>query len=100
MNYYQGLSFMELKEKSKANAVFNALVESGDKMINNTESEGGEFFAIFGEREDENTRNSRAYALRGLGYKGLGKIELAAADLKKAIEWSESNLWARTELNL
>ena len=100
MNYYQGLSYLELKDKSKANEVFNSLVTSGDKIINKTGEEESEFFAIFGEREDENARNSRAFTLRGLGYKGLGKIDQAKSDLQKAVEWSESNLWARTELKM
>ena len=39
----------------------------------NKPEEGEDFFAIFGETVDENTWNSQAYTLRGLGYKGLGK---------------------------
>jgi hypothetical protein len=36
--------------------------------------------------------------LKGLGYKGLGKMELAAENLKKAVDLSVSNLWAKSEL--
>ncbi len=99
MNYYQGMSYMELKDKSKAKEVFNALVEGGEKQINE-KSADGEFFAIFGERDAESTRKSMAYTLRGLGYKGLGKTDKAEEDLKKAIELSVSNLWARSELGI
>ena len=55
-------------------------------------------FAIFGEQEEENIQKSKAYTLRGLGYKGLGKTENAKTDLRKATELSVSNLWANTEL--
>ena len=98
MNYYQGLSFLELNEKTKAKDIFSSLIEEGDKIINKSTEDEEDFFAIFGEREDENTRNSQAYTLRGLGYKGLGKKVEAKEDLKKAVELSVSNLWANTEL--
>ena len=98
MSYYQGLSFLELDNKTKAKEIFEALIENGDKIINKNIENEGDFFAIFGEREDENTRNSQAYTLRGLGNKGLGKTVQAKEDLKKAVELSVSNLWANTEL--
>ena len=100
MNYYQGLSYLELNDKSKADEIFNALVESGDKQLNDNTTTEEEFFAIFGERDAESTRKSMAYTLRGLGYKGLGEKDEAEADLQKAVELSVSNLWARTELGI
>jgi hypothetical protein len=36
--------------------------------------------------------------LKGLGYKGLGNINSAIANLKKAVELSVINLWAKSEL--
>jgi tetratricopeptide (TPR) repeat protein len=98
MSYYQGLCFMELKNKAKADEIFNTLVESGDKIINSGTDNQEDFFASFGEREAENTRISQAYTLRGLGYKGLEKTNQAREDLNKAVELSVSNLWAGTEL--
>ena len=100
MNYYRGLSYLKLKDKSKAIEVFNALVADGEKRLGHTSGTKGEFFAIFGEREAESTRKSMAYTLRGLGYKGLGEPDKAEKDLKEAVELSVSNLWARTELNM
>lgn len=99
MNYYQGLSYLELKEKSKANEVFNALVVNGDERLNDKSGES-EFFTIFGEHDAESTRKSMAYTMRGLGYKGLGQNDKSDHDLKKAVELSVSNLWARTELGM
>jgi tetratricopeptide (TPR) repeat protein len=98
MSYYQGLSFMELKNKAKANDIFDGLVNSGDKILTNETEEGEDFFAIFGEKEEGNIRNSKAYTLRGLGYKGLGKTNQAKEDLETAVKLSVSNLWANTEL--
>ena len=97
MSYYQGLSYVKLGEKAKAAEIFNTLISDGEKQVNQTET-STDFFAIFGERESENTRKSRAYTLRGLGYKGSGKTDMAKEDLKKAVELSVSNLWANTEL--
>lgn len=98
MSYYQGLCFQKLKDKKKANEIFNELIESGEQVITKSGEIQEDFFAIFGESEAENTRMSRAYTLRGLGYKGLGKTSMAEDDLKKAVDLSVSNLWANTEL--
>jgi hypothetical protein len=35
--------------------------------------------------------------MRGLGFKGLGDIQKAKDDLNKALEFSQSNLWAQVE---
>ena len=97
MSYYQGLSFLELGNKTKANEVFDTLIANGNRIINKSTEAESDFFTIFGEREDENTRNSKAYTLIGLGYKGLGKTVLAKENLEKAVELSASNLWAKLE---
>ncbi|MEN8118326.1 MAG: hypothetical protein ABFS16_15170, partial [Bacteroidota bacterium] len=87
-----------LNNKKRAKEIFETLIENGDKIINKNSEDEGDFFTIFGEQEDENTRNSQAYTLRGLGNKGLGKTGQAEEDLKKAVELLVSNLWANTEL--
>jgi len=96
MNYYQGLSCVETKNKDKANEIFNALVAEGKQQLEGKEET--DFFAIFGEREAERTRISMAHTMRGLGFKGLGKLKEAKADLEKAVELFVGNLWANTEL--
>jgi len=94
--YYQGLSFMKNADKTDAFEYFNTLISEGDKQLKS----GSEvdYFAKFGEREAENVRLSNAYLLKGLGYKGLGNKGAADENLKKAVELSASNLWARVEL--
>lgn len=97
MAYYQGLAFAELGQLQKANGVFEGMISEGKRQLEKKDP-SGEYGVIFGEREAENTRLSLAYTLRGLGYKGNGKLKNANADLKRAVALSCSNLWAGTEL--
>lgn len=96
MAYYMGLSHLKLGNDSNAKEVFETMIAEANRQLErSTFSETG---VIFGEREAENTRRSRSYTMRGLGYKGLGQMDQAVADLKQAVELSYSNLWAKTEL--
>jgi tetratricopeptide (TPR) repeat protein len=94
--YYQGLSNFKMGRKEIAEDLFNSLIATGERRIN----QGSEidFFAKFGEREARNQQLSNAYLLKGLGYKGLGKMDEADLNLKKAVDLSASNLWAKVEL--
>lgn len=97
MAYYQGLSHIKLGNKEKAKGVFETMIAEANQQL---ESSGAsETGVIFGEREAENTRMSRSYTMRGLGHKGLGQMKQANEDLKKAVNLSYSNLWAKTELD-
>jgi tetratricopeptide (TPR) repeat protein len=96
IRYYQGLSFLKLGNKVKASEYFNALISEGDKQIK--QRSDIDFFAKFGEHEAENVRLSNAFLLKGLGYKGLGDISAANENLKKAVELSASNLYAKVEM--
>lgn len=96
INYYKGLSYLKLGEKAKAEACFNKLVEEGEKKI--TQGSEVDFFAKFGEKESAAVQQSNAHLLKGLGYKGLGEKVKAEVSLRKALELSVSNLWARVEL--
>jgi tetratricopeptide (TPR) repeat protein len=98
ISYYQGLGYLKLGKKAEALEIFNTLVADGEKQIKQKPSDEVDFFAKFGKKEVENVRLSNAYLLEGLGYKGLGKTKLALENLKKAIELSVSNLWAKSEL--
>ncbi len=96
VSYYQGLSWQKLGNSSKASEIFNSLVEEGERRIK--QGANPDFFATFRERETENSMLSDAYMLKGLGYKGIGKNDLAKESLKKSVEYSNSNLWANSEL--
>jgi len=99
VQYYQGMSYIKLGKKAEASEIFKSLVESGERQISQRSAQETDFFSKFGEREAENARISNAYLLKGLGHKGLGDTEAATENLKKAIELSASNLYARVELN-
>jgi tetratricopeptide (TPR) repeat protein len=98
IGYYQGLSFLKSGNKTRASEIFNSLIADGDKQISQGSNTDVDFFAKFGEREAKNVQLSNAYMLKGLGYKGLGDTEMATENLKKAVELSASNLYAKVEL--
>ncbi len=98
MGYYYGLSLLERGDRRKAENVFRAMIAEGERQLNTGPETDVDFFAKFGGREAESTRISRAHTLKGLGYKGLGKIKEAEEDLEKAVELKASNLWAKIEL--
>ena len=95
MNYYQGLSYAKLNDNERAKRIFESLIADADRQLQR--SAGSEVGVIFGGRESANDRMSRLYTLRGLGYKGLGELQKSKEDLDKALELSQSNLWARAE---
>lgn len=72
------------------------MITDGERLIN--QKNETDFFSKFGEREAENARLSNAYFIKGLGYKGMGDTKAATENLKKAVELSASNLYARVEL--
>lgn len=96
MDYYRGLSMMKTGDSLKAKEVFDSMIAEADRQLKEpVTSEAG---VIFGEREADNVRQSRVLTMKGLGNKGLGKTTAASEDLKKAVELSHSNLWAKVEL--
>ena len=95
MSYYQGLSHAKLGNNDQAKKIFESLISDADRQLQR--SDNSEVGVIFGGREASDDRMSRLYTMRGLGYKGLGELEKAKDDLKKAVELSRSNLWAQVE---
>lgn len=97
MDYYRGMAMMKAGERTKAKKIFEAMVAEAEKqLLAEPVLEAG---VIFGAREAGNSRRSRYLTMKGLGNKGLGKIETAKKDLKSAVELSHGNLWARVEVN-
>ena len=95
IKYYQGLSCLKLGNKTKADEIFNSLVSEAENRIKRGEEV--DFFAKFGEKEAANVQLSNAYLLKGLGYKGLNDMGKASENIKKAMELSASNLYAKVE---
>lgn len=98
MSYYQGLSYTKLGKDDKAKEVFDFMIAEANKQLQDTDI-SGEVGVIFGAREAEERRRSQSYTMRGLAYKGLDQVKRANEDLNKAVELSNSNLWARDGLN-
>ncbi len=97
MGYYRGLSYAKLGDNNSAKEVFESMIADADKQLQGEAT--AEAGVIFGAREAENTRMSRIYTMRGLGYKGLGQMNEATQDLERAVKLSHSNLWAISGLN-
>ena len=93
--YYQGLSYAKLGDDDQAKKTFESMVSEADRQL--SQSIDSEVGAIFGRREATDNRLSRLYTMRGLGYKGLGELQNAKDDLKRALELSQSNLTAIVE---
>jgi tetratricopeptide (TPR) repeat protein len=98
VSYYQGLSYLKLGKKTEASEIFNSLIKDGEEQISKSTTGEKDFFNKFNDGEAGNAGLSNAYLIKGLGYKGLGDIKLATENLKKAVELSASNLYARVEL--
>jgi tetratricopeptide (TPR) repeat protein len=95
MNYYQGLSYERLGDKARATKIFETMIAEADRQLGLEESV--EIGVIFGGREATGERESRLLTMRGLGYKGLGELLKAKADLERATKLSLSNIWADIE---
>jgi 16S rRNA U1498 N3-methylase RsmE len=92
------MSLVRLGKKKEAEEALKAIIEEAEKQIGRTASHDVDFFAKFGTMEAENARLSSAYLLKGLGLKGLGDTIAARENLSKAVQLSNSNLCALSEL--
>lgn len=95
IDYYKALGCLKTGNKARANDLLNKMISDADTRIKRGEEV--DFFAKFGEREAANVQLSNAYLMKGLGYKGLGDNVKAGENLKKAMELSASNLFAKVE---
>lgn len=68
--------------------------DANQRIENINKSEVG---TIFGRSEAENMQLSINYTIRGLGHKGLKQDKEAENDLRRALEFSNNNLWAKVE---
>ena len=95
MDYYKGLGFLELGNEISAKKTFESMISDANQRIENiNKSEVG---TIFGRSEAENMQLSINYTIRGLGHKGLKQDKEAENDLRRALEFSNNNLWAKVE---
>ena len=95
--YYQALASLQLGEKEKANKLFEQLLETGTKLLE--EGAGSSGIAI-DERITDKKSISEAYYLQALGNKGLGKVDQSRSLFDKSLEINKNNLWATVLKNL
>jgi tetratricopeptide (TPR) repeat protein len=92
-SYYQALCFQKLGQAEKAKAMFQSLVDSGQRALKQsagTEAGRG--------AQPPRLQSANAHYLTGLGYMGLGDAAKAKAELTQAVEISPDLLGARTAL--
>jgi tetratricopeptide (TPR) repeat protein len=99
-SYYQALCLQKLGQPDKAKAIFQGLVDSGQRALTQpapTEAgrggRGGR-----GGPQSPRLRAANAHYSIGLGYLGLGDTAKAKAELSQAVETSPDLLGARTAL--
>lgn len=96
-SYYQGLAYLKLGEKEKADEVFNALIESGESVLD--EGFENDVFAKFTENNNDYMVKSNAHLKIGLGSFGKNNIENAKKHLRNSVEINAGNLWAQVALD-
>jgi tetratricopeptide (TPR) repeat protein len=96
-SYYQALCLQKLGQADKAKAMFQGLVDSGQRALTGpapTEAgRGGR-----GQPQSPRLRTANAHYAMGLGYLGLGDAAKAKSELSQAVETSPDLLGARTAL--
>jgi tetratricopeptide (TPR) repeat protein len=94
--FYQALSMSQLGKGSESEKIFQSLIDSGQRIL----SEKGEvdFFAKFGEMENEGARKARGYYILGLGQLGKGLRKEAAESFRNSVELNASNVWAKYQV--
>ncbi len=90
--YFQGLAWRRLDDEAKAEEIFEQLIITGQEKIEKKIAQ--DFFAKFGEQETDEARMAEGHFFKGLGYEGLGQIEMAKVEFKDAVKLDVNHLWA------
>jgi tetratricopeptide (TPR) repeat protein len=99
-SYYQALCLQKLGQADKAKAMFQSLVDSGQRALTApAPAEGGRGGrGGRGGAQSPRLRTANAHYSIGLGYLGLGDAAKAKTELSQAVETSPDLLGARTAL--
>ncbi|MCK4886799.1 MAG: DUF5107 domain-containing protein [Planctomycetes bacterium] len=89
---FQGLAWRRLDDEAKAKEIFEQLIITGQEKIEKKIAQ--DFFAKFGEQETDEARMAEGHFFKGLGYEGLGQIEMAKVEFKDAVKLDVNHLWA------
>jgi tetratricopeptide (TPR) repeat protein len=94
-SYYQALSLQKLGQSDKAKAMFQSLVDSGQRELKQPAVAEAD---PEGRRPSPRFQTASAHYTLGLGYLGLGDAAKAKAELAQAVETSPDLIGARTVL--
>jgi len=87
-SYYQALALKKLGQTEKAQGIFQSLIESGQRALQQTAgaeiSRGGRS----GRGLSDRARMANAHSLMGMGYLGLGDQARALSELREASQTS------------
>ena len=99
-SYYQALCLQKLGQPDKAKAMFQVLVDSGQRALTqSTLTEAGRGGrGGRGGAQSPRLHTANAHYSMGLGYLGLGDATKAKSELSQAVETSPDLLGARTAL--
>jgi tetratricopeptide (TPR) repeat protein len=92
--YYRALCLQKVGQADKAKAMFQSLVDSGQRAL----QQPAPVEAASGAAQSTRLRSANAHYTIGLGYLGLGDAAKAKAELALAVETSPDLLGARTAL--
>lgn len=91
--YYQARALQELGKTDEAGRTFEALIREGEQLLQS--SAASDFFAKFGERETDASRQARAHYAIGLGQLGMGQTAAAGQSFRRSLELDQGNAWVR-----
>jgi tetratricopeptide (TPR) repeat protein len=97
-SYYQALSLQKLGQDSQAKTVFDDLVRSAEKVLQEPLEEAVQSGGGRRRLMSPQTREATAHYLAGLGYLGLKDMERARKEFTAAVQTSPDLLGARTAL--
>jgi tetratricopeptide (TPR) repeat protein len=97
--YYRGCAARKLGRAAEALGIFDSLIKSGQEALLSGGSTRADYFAKFGERENQEVQMAQAHYVLGLGYLGSGKRQEAKAELERAVKLNMNHLEAQFQLS-
>jgi tetratricopeptide (TPR) repeat protein len=91
--FYQALSLRKLGQEQSAAAIFDNLIETAARTLNDPDAT--EFFTKFGEQETRQARIAAAHYHMGLGLFGKGEEDKARKEFQQAVKLNLSHVWAK-----
>ena len=100
-SYYQGMSLQKLGQTDEAKRIFQAMVDSAQKSLEQGSSTPDAAPPSDGQppRRSRRSQSAQWHCVAGLGYLGLGENDKAKQELARALEASPDSLTAKVALD-